>query len=202
MIWKYYIKNQLYSYEWQNTYSFQMERNSKKLRMQSISEEASTTKLVDRKSSLTESTKLCRLAANSKYSGTRAIAVTNENCKYTTRSLLHTLQLTPSLLNRLDAFQMRGLRYILGVERLFFTYNWLRSARQSKCCPWQENRSQYHLGMHRCQQNWTTQACYKAMRPCDETPEQSSSAQDQSGRCRSYEKKLRSMLVILHKENL
>ena len=32
---------------------------------------------------------------------------------------LNTLQLTPALLARLDAFQMRGLRYILKIEHSF-----------------------------------------------------------------------------------
>jgi len=35
---------------------------------------------------------------------------------------LNTLQLTPSLLARLDAFQMRGLRYILGIEHSFYLH--------------------------------------------------------------------------------
>ena len=34
---------------------------------------------------------------------------------------LSTVQLTDSLLNRLDAFQMRGLRYILGVEHAYYS---------------------------------------------------------------------------------
>jgi hypothetical protein len=35
---------------------------------------------------------------------------------------LNTLQLTPSLLARLDAFQMRGLRYILGIEHSYYSH--------------------------------------------------------------------------------
>ena len=35
---------------------------------------------------------------------------------------LNTLQLTPSLLNRLDAFQTRGLRYILGIEHSYYSH--------------------------------------------------------------------------------
>ncbi len=34
---------------------------------------------------------------------------------------LNTLQLTPSMLARLDAFQMRGLRYILKIEHSFYS---------------------------------------------------------------------------------
>ena len=34
---------------------------------------------------------------------------------------LSTVQLTESLLNRLDAFQMRGLRYILGIEHSYYS---------------------------------------------------------------------------------
>ena len=34
---------------------------------------------------------------------------------------LSTVQLTNSLLDRLDAFQMRGLRYILGIEHSYFS---------------------------------------------------------------------------------
>ena len=35
---------------------------------------------------------------------------------------LNTLQLTPSLLAKLDAFQMRGLRYILKIEHSFYSH--------------------------------------------------------------------------------
>ena len=35
---------------------------------------------------------------------------------------LKTLQLAPTLLNRLDAFQMRGLRYILGIEHSYYSH--------------------------------------------------------------------------------
>ena len=34
---------------------------------------------------------------------------------------LSTVQLTDSLLDRLDAFQMRGLRYILGIEHSYYS---------------------------------------------------------------------------------
>ena len=34
---------------------------------------------------------------------------------------LSTLQMTPTMLNRLDAFQMRGLRYILKIEHSYYS---------------------------------------------------------------------------------
>ena len=34
---------------------------------------------------------------------------------------LSTIQLTESLLNRLDVFQIRGLRYILGIEHAYYS---------------------------------------------------------------------------------
>ena len=34
---------------------------------------------------------------------------------------LNTVRLTPGMLKRLDAFQMRGLRYILGIDHAYFS---------------------------------------------------------------------------------
>ena len=48
--------------------------------------------------------------------------------RYITMSYIHpslnlcTLNLTPALLARLDAFQIRGLRYILGIEHSFYSH--------------------------------------------------------------------------------